>query len=431
MAEKFDVIIIGGGPAGSTAGYMLAKERMSVLILERGEFPGAKNLFGGVLYTNVLNGIIPSFWEKAPIERYVSKYIISALSEGTSVSIEVESTEFSEAPYNGITVLRSKFDNWLASKAQEAGALLMVDTVVDDIIWEDGRAVGVKVRKDEGEVYANIIIAADGLNSVIRRKSHLEREYSPEEVAVGVKELIKLPEEEIEKRFGLTGREGKAYTFIGAATNGIEGGGFIYTNRNSLSVGVVCNLGGLLRRKTGPFEVIENFKRHPMVARLVDGGELKEYSGHLVNEGGLDSMPPLYSDGLLVAGDAATMCINNGLLLRGVDFAVGSGAVAAKTAKIAYERKDFSKRTLSRYKTGLEEGFVMKDMRTYRHASSFLRNRRLYTTYPAFLCDLSKELFSVEGVPKEKIWKTFREKKKGKLSLWDLAKDLKSGMRGL
>ena len=431
MAEKFDVIIIGAGPAGATAGYMLAKEGMSALILERGEFPGAKNLFGGVLYTNVLNELIPGFWEEAPIERYVSKYIISVLSEGDSISVEFGSSDFSKAPYNGVTVLRSKFDRWLCSKAQEAGALVMAGTVVDDIIWENGNAVGVRVRKGEGDVYADVIIAADGLNSVIRRKSHLEREYSPKEVAVGVKELIKLPEAEISKRFGLTGMEGKAYTFIGSATEGIEGGGFIYTNKNSLSVGIVCNLGGLLERKRGPFDVIETFKKNPMIARLIEGGELKEYSGHLVNEGGLDSMAPLCSNGLLVAGDAATLCINNGLLLRGVDFAVGSGAAAAEAAKIAHDRKDFSKGTLSHYKRALEESFVMKDMRTYRHAPSFMRNRRLYATYPAFLCGLSKKLFSVEGNPKKRLWKTFREEKKGTLSLLDLAKDLRSGIRGL
>lgn len=431
MSEKFDIIVVGAGPAGSSAAYILAKAGFNVLMLERGEYPGAKNLFGGVFYSKVLNDLFPNFWEEAPVERYVTKHVTTFLCETDSFSLEFKSKDFSTPPYNGFTVLRSRFDRWFAGKAEEAGAVLMTNTIVDDIIWEKQKAVGVKVRKKEGEVYADLIIIADGINSIIVRKAKLRTDYSPEQVAVGVKELIKLPEEEINKRFGLKGDEGGAYTFVGNATNGIEGGGFLYTNKNSISLGIVCHLSGLLRSKRGPYEIIEDFKSHPSIANLIEGGILKEYSGHLVNEGGFDTMPPLFTDGLLIAGDAATMCVNNGLTIRGVDLAIGSGVAAAETAIKAKEKGDFSKLTLSYYRNVLEEKVVLKDMRTYRHAPSLLRNVRLYDTYPALLCNLAKKLLTIDGSPKKKVWELLNEERKGSVSLLHVLKDLAGGIRSV
>lgn len=431
MNRKFDVIIVGAGPAGCAAAYVLAQTGLEVLMLERGEYPGAKNLFGGILYSKVLQDILPDFWTEAPIERPVTKYIISFLSGEDSFSTEFKSSKFTDPPYNGVTVLRSKFDRWFANKAVEAGVLLMTSTAVEDIIWEKKKAVGVKVKKEQGEVHADLIIMADGLNSLIIRKTELRKDYTSDQVAIGVKEVIKMPEEEINKRFCLKGNEGSAYTFIGSATNGIEGGGFIYTNKKSLSVGIVCTLSGLLREKRGPYEIIEEFKKHSAIQGLIEGGELKEYSGHLINEGGFNTMPPLFTDGLLVTGDAAAMCINNGVTLRGVDFAIGSGIAAAETARMAKEKGDFSKSTLSMYKRILEERFILRDMITYRSSPSFMQNRRLYGAYPDMLCNLMRKLLTVDGNPKKKMWELFKEERKGKVSLWQLLSDLKAGIRTL
>ncbi len=431
MSEKFDVIVVGAGPAGSAAAYVLASSGLSVLMIERGEYPGSKNLFGGAFCSRVLEDIIPNFWKEAPVERHISKHVFSVLSGKESLTVEFKSEEFNEAPYNSFTLLRSKFDAWFAGKAQAAGALLMTSTIVDDIIWKDGKAVGVKVRKEHGEVYADFIILADGINSVAIRGSELRQDYNRHEVAVGVKEIIKLSEDEINTRFGLQSKEGAAWLFLGDATKGLHGGGFLYTNKGSISLGVVATVGAVLDGKITPYQILEEFKKHPAIERLVQGGELKEYSGHLINEGGFNTMPPLFGDGFVLAGDAATMCINNGLTVRGVDFAIGSGIAAAEAGKLAKEKGDFSKTTLSRYKTILDERFVLQDMRTYRHAPSFMGNSRLYGSYPALICGVMKNMLSMDGTPKKKLWKMVNEERMGKISLFQLLMDMKGGVRAV
>ena len=118
--EKFDAIVVGAGPAGTTAAYIMAQSGMEVLLLERGLYPGAKNVFGGILYTPVLNRIMPEFWKDAPVERHVKGIRIFLISEKNAVSIGVESQEHNQPPYNNsFTVSRPRFDNWYAQQAQD------------------------------------------------------------------------------------------------------------------------------------------------------------------------------------------------------------------------------------------------------------------------------------------------------------------------
>ena len=157
-SEKFDAIIVGAGPAGTTAAYVLAKAGLSVLLMERGAYPGAKNVFGGILYTTILNRLIPNFWEEAPVERHMKGLQIFLLSESNAVSIGVESEEHNQPPYNNsFTVSRSKFDQWYAKKAEEVGTFLITDTVVDDLIWANNKVVGVKARGEEGEIQVRLL----------------------------------------------------------------------------------------------------------------------------------------------------------------------------------------------------------------------------------------------------------------------------------
>jgi electron transfer flavoprotein-quinone oxidoreductase len=207
--EKFDVIVVGAGPAGVTAAYVLAKAGLEVIMLERGPYPGSKNTFGGILYTPVLNRLIPNFWETAPVERHMKGLEVFLISENNAVSVKVQSEEHNKPPYNNsFTVSRSKFDRWYAGKAEEAGAMLIPETVVDDFIWENNQIVGVKARREHGEIYADVVIAADGVNSILTEKAKLRRDFVPRQMAVGMKEVIELPRAVIEDRFNLSGNEG-------------------------------------------------------------------------------------------------------------------------------------------------------------------------------------------------------------------------------
>ncbi len=266
--NEFDVIIVGAGPAGTTAAYVLAKAGMNVAVMERGSAPGSKNVFGGILYTTVLNRLIPNFWEQAPLERNIKGIKIYLISPNNAVSIGVESEDHNKPPFNNsFTVSRAKFDQWYASMAEEAGAMLLTNAVVDDLINYQGKFVGIKARGDEGELYADTIIVADGVNSLLAEKAGLRKPYARRQVSLGMKEIIELPRSVIEERFGLTGNEGVELKYMaGDATKGIWGGGNIYTNLESLSLVTWLALDPLAESGLKAPEIFEQSTRSQTVA---------------------------------------------------------------------------------------------------------------------------------------------------------------------
>jgi electron transfer flavoprotein-quinone oxidoreductase len=432
MPEKFEVVIVGAGPAGITAALALARAGIKVAVLERGEQPGAKNMFGGMLYyTEALNELLPDFWSQAPIERYVTKHILTFLIPDSSFSITYTDSKFGSPPYNSITLLRAKFDPWYAGKAEEAGAFFIPETVVDDFIWDGDRVVGVVARRSNGEIYADVVIAADGANSFLAKKAGLRKEFSTSSFAVAAKEVLALPSEVIEERLCLAKGEGLAQSFVGDCTKGLIGGAFLYTNKSSLSLGIVARLSSLQESKISIAELLEDFKSNPFIKQAIRDSNLKEYSGHLIPEGGIKMLPELCGNGLLVVGDAAGFLVSTGLTLEGMNFAIASGYAAAQAVKMAKLKGDFSLKGLSCYKTLLEESFVLKDLKTFRHATSFQDNPRIYNLYPSLICGISRKIFQVNGHPKRKILSLAREEMKGKISFWLLAKDLIKAGRAL
>jgi electron transfer flavoprotein-quinone oxidoreductase len=430
MEKDFDAIVVGAGPAGSAAAYAMAKDGLNVLMIERGECPGSKNMFGGMVYCDPISKVFPSFWEEAPIERPVVNQRIILVNDDSSVGLTFTDPSFASPPINSCTVLRSKFDRWLARKAGEAGALIMNDTVVDDLIWHQQKVVGVKVGRQEGEVYSDVVIIADGTNSLLVEKARLKEKLAASTVSLGVKELIALPEEVINERFNLSENKGAAYLYLGCL-KGIEGGGFIYTNKKSLSIGIVCQLDGLLREAVQPWELIEEFKKSNVVRDLIRDGTIKEYSARLIPEGGLKAIPRLYCDGALVAGSAAGLVINNGVTLRGVDLAFASGIAAANTVKAAKEKGDVTSTVLCRYEDFLKEQFVLQDLKTYKNAPHFLLNRSLYDELPKLACTLGRRVFSVEDKPREKILALARAAIRENISVRQLIKIMIQAGRSL
>jgi electron transfer flavoprotein-quinone oxidoreductase len=404
--ESFDVIIVGAGPAGSAAALLSARAGLKVLLLERGEYPGAKNVSGAVFYGSaILNELIPHWWEQAPVERYICRRDIAFMSPTTAVALDFRSAGagYATAPYNGFTVLRPKFDRWLAAQAEAAGAFLLTSVVVDDVLRENGAVVGVRVRRDQGEIYGKVVIACDGVNSFLAKKAGLQREFHPHELSLGVKEVLGLEPAIIQDRFHLNGNEGIAFEYLGAITEDVHGGAFLYTNRDSLSLGVIGQVSSLVERRKRSYELLEGFKAHSAVAPLVRGGKLREYSAHLIPESGWSMQPKLYTDGLLVAGDAAGFCLAAGLYLEGMNYAMQSGLAAAETAIVACQRGNFSARTLAVYRKHLKKRHVSTDFRAYRHAPSFVNGPRLQNLYPEMVAQGMEQIFRVDGTPKRKI----------------------------
>jgi electron transfer flavoprotein-quinone oxidoreductase len=422
MDETFDAIVVGAGPAGCAAAYRLTREGLQVLVVERGKLAGSKNVTGGVLYGPVMGNLIPNFWAEAPVERRISHHVITLLSEKSSLSIDYNAGDSER--HNGFSILRSKFDRWFARKVEEAGGIVATGLRADDLLWQDGRVAGIVAGGDN--IAGSVVIAADGVNSLLAEKAGLGVKLSPDNVNQGVKEVIKLPREIIEERFNLSGDNGTAIHFLGFCTQGVHGGGFLYTNKETISLGVVVQLKALVEHNVKGVDLLEGFKAHPTVRELVKGGTTVEYSAHLVPAGGLKMVPRLYTDGLLVVGDAAALVMATGRALEGINFALESGMAAAETVKRAKGKNDFTKQTLSVYEQLLAQSFVLQDLRTFQKSAQFLENMRLYSVYPELACRLAERIFDVDGKPKKKAWQIIREEMKGKVSIWQMIRDAMS-----
>src|SRR5216684_24415 len=422
--QQFDAIVVGAGPAGSSAALAMARAGLQVALIERGEYAGAKNVSGAALYApNLLAGLLPDYWEEAPVERYMTRRVVTFLGKEAATSLDFRTNRFSKPPYNGFTILRPRFDRWLANKAEEAGALLITSTVVDDLLYKNKQVIGVRCRREEGDLYAPIVIAADGANSFLAKKAGLQHEFRADEMTLGVKEVLRLDAHTIEERFNLTGDQGMTNEYLGYATGEVKGGGFLYTNHDTLSIGVVVQIASLAEKRVKAYDLLDQFKHHPAVAPLVRDSVTLEYSAHMIPEGGWAMLPALSRAGLMVVGDAAGFVFAAGLFLEGMNFAIASGLAAAATAQKAHADHDFSAASMARYRKRLEENFVLQDLKKFRHAPAFVNNERLQNVYPALFCQTAENLFRSNGTPRRKLGRVMLDTIRGNVPLRTLLRD--------
>jgi electron transfer flavoprotein-quinone oxidoreductase len=425
----FEVIVIGAGVAGCVAAYQLARQGRSVLLIERGEAPGAKNLSGGVLYSRGIQQVFPGFLDEAPVERRITRNYINFLNGDSSVAIDYKDARLAD-PVNAVTVLRAKLDPWLAEKCEEAGAMIMPGVRVDRVLTEQGRVTGVQAGDDE--LRSSVVIAADGVNSFIAKEAGLREKEPMNHLAVGVKSVVSLPRETIEARFNLTGDEGAAFAVVGDCTEGVGGGGFLYTNIDSLSVGIVVRLDDLTAKKKIVTDIFDHFLQHQFIAPYLEGGELLEYGCHLVAEGGLHMIGEIVTDGMVVVGDAAGLTLNTGLTVRGMDLAVGSAVAAAEAVGAALDAKDTSKAGLAGYRERLFASYVGQDMKTYAKAPAFLEVERMYKQYGELLANVLYGAFNLDTQPREHMAKVARKSlARSPLKMRQLVRDGISGARAL
>lgn len=398
IRETFDVIIVGAGPAGSAAAYRLAQQRVNVLVIERGMAPGAKNMMGGRIYTHSLEALIPDFRERAPLERQVVKERISIAAGTDMTTVEYSTTERPQDEESYV-VLRAKFDKWLAEEAEKQGALVISNVQVTELITEgEGkkrRVTGVRCGNDE--VYAKMVIIAEGANTVLLENAGLTEPTDPSTMAVGVKEVYKLKQEDINSRLMLTGDQGMAWLTLGDMTDGLLGGGFVYTNKDSLSVGMVVGLEDIGTASKSVDTMMNDFLAHPSIAPLLKNAQLKEHSAHLVPEGGYRSMPKLGGKGYLVVGDAARMCMNLGYTIRGMDLAIQSGVCAAEAINVGLRDENMD-RVAKLYEKQIKNCWLYKDLKRYKNMPKFLATHpQIFNEYPQMVNHLMRSVFTVNG----------------------------------
>jgi len=407
--ERVDVIIVGGGLAGLSCAYELADSGMTVLVLERGDFSGSKNVTGGRIYLGPIRHYFPDLWKEAPFERHVTKEILTFLGKENSTTLELYSNRSNREPYPSYTILRAKFDRWFADVVSEKGVFVIPQKNVDDLILEGERVIG--VRAGEEEIGADCVVAADGILSFLAERAGLRKPFQPEHFALGFKEVIQLDSKTIENRFTLGEGEGAAQLFVGSVTKGMMGGGFLYTNQDSLSLGMVVGLHALNVKEPREevFKLLDEFKERPEVKHLIKDGNVVEYSAHLISEGGIQVQPKVYGNGILLTGDAAGLGLNLLVTVKGMEYAMASGLLAGRSIRKAKEKNDFSASSLVFYEQLLNESFIMKEMNTFRNSLSFMENEKLFSKYPQAISDLLERVMWVGDQPKESLYKTISQ----------------------
>ena len=431
MTVDADVVVVGAGPAGSCAATVLARAGRSVLLLERGPFAGSKNMYGGVVYPRVLDGLHPQWWDEIPVQRWITRRSTMVLTDTQALTVDFRTEAWGRPPYNGATAFRPDFDHWLAGKAEADGARLVTSTTVTGLLRDDaGNVTGVRTDRPDGDVRAPIVIACDGVNSFCAKEAGLYGDVDASHYTLGVKETLALPKEVIDQRFNVRDRDGVDIEIIGG-TGAVNGGAFVYTNLDTIAIGLVLKLPALAAQQRRPEEIIAALKEHPAIAPLVEGGEVKEYSAHVIPEAGLAMMPRMTTGGMLVAGDAAALCLAAGVWLEGVNFAMASGMAAGEAAHEALGAGDVSAAGLGGYERRLRDNFVLRDHHKLRRAPALVLSDRVQHRYPQLIAGAAEAMFRVDNPePKPGLRRILaRERKRLGIRRRDLARDTITGWR--
>jgi electron transfer flavoprotein-quinone oxidoreductase len=400
--ERFDAIVVGAGPSGNAAAHTMAQAGLNVLQLERGEYPGSKNVQGAILYADALERLMPDFRDDAPLERHVIEQRIWMMDDASHTGMHYRSEMFNEDKPNRYTIIRAQFDRWFSRRVRDAGTTLLCETTVTELLRDThDRVIGVRTDRHGGALLADVVVLAEGVNGLTGQTAGLRDELKPKDVALAVKEMHFLPEEVIESRFGLRGGEGVVIEAMGTITKGMTGTAFLYTNRESISIGIGCLVDDFTRTGQSPYGLLDAFKAHPSVAPLLVGSEVKEYAAHLIPEGGYNAVPKLFGDGWLVVGDAAHLV--NAVHREGSNLAMTSGRMAGETiVRLKRTREPCNAANLASYRKALDESFVMKDMKKYRKVPDLLfKNRQFLDLYPRLLSQAAQTIFRVDGTDKK------------------------------
>ncbi|MHB8584485.1 MAG: FAD-dependent oxidoreductase [Thermoplasmatota archaeon] len=374
MTEKYEAVVVGAGPAGLAAAMELSRNGVQTLILERGKKPGSKTVTGGILYgqTNTpynLDYLLPGFDKTAPVERPIDTYFMHAMAGDKVAPLDLRGLHLHQHKWS-YSVLRAPFDAWFASRvhevARKTGGGLLTDIHVKGPLMEGNEVVGIETDELD-PIKADLIIAADGATSELVRKAGLRDWMPTSSWFQGVKAVVKMDSAKMESAFGLQPGRGAAHLFAGDLFEGVRGGGFLYTNKDTLSIGTVFHLDSLAKTRVEPHKLLDRLLTHPLVSNWI-GNDYQEieYSAKLVPDGKKAILANPTHGRMLAVGDAAGQMLAHGPVIKGMNLGVSAGIMAARSyldAKAAGDAKSAG----SRYVSAMRASYVYKDTRPMRY----------------------------------------------------------------
>ncbi|MFD1588785.1 FAD-dependent monooxygenase [Halorientalis brevis] len=383
--EHYEAIVVGAGPGGAAAAAALANNGVETLVLERGVEAGSKNVSGGLIYAEesapyTIDGLFPDFREEAT-ERPADEYYLHNVAGDKVKTVDMTDLHHTDTEWCD-SVLRRRMDGWLEDrvheKTRETGGGLLTGVRVNGLLREAGEIVGVTLDELD-PIKADVIIAADGVNSELARDAGLMDWDEPEEWFQGVKAIVDMPDGAIEDRFGISEDEGEAHLFSGDLFEGVRGGGLLYTNEDTLSIGTVFHLDSLVAEQAEPHELLDALLTHPLLAQwLGDDYDEVEYGAKLVPDSKKVAHPSPHKGRLLLVGDAAGQMQAQGPIIKGMNHAVTAGALAAEAFSEAQARGDESNAG-ALYEQKLNTEGVMDKLRPpqYQLSSAIAENERV------------------------------------------------------
>ncbi len=343
--EHYEAVVVGCGPGGAAAAASLAENDVETLVLERGVEAGSKNVSGGLLYAEesssyTIDDLFPGFREEAS-EREITEYQMHNVSGSQVKSFDITELHEHDTEWSD-SVLRRKMDSWLEQRVHEmtveTGGGVLTDVRVDGLLWEDDEVVGVSCAELD-PIEADMIVAADGVNSELAREAGMMDWEEPEEWFHGVKAVVDLPDEGVEERFHLPPGEGAAHLFAGDLFEGVRGGGFLYTNEDSLSIGTVFHLDSVVEQQVEVHELLDSLITHPVVGEWIpDEYTELEYAAKLTPDSKKVAHPSPGQGRLALVGDAAGQMQAQGPVIKGMNHAVTAGALAGDAFVEAEEK---------------------------------------------------------------------------------------------
>jgi electron-transferring-flavoprotein dehydrogenase len=378
---EVDVLIVGAGPAGLAAAMRLARlqqdsgTKLSVAILEKAREAGAHSLSGAVLDPSALIELIPDYRERgAPLGIEVVDDRVYYLTSGTALRFPMVPPPLRNHGHNLISL--NRFVAWFATQIEGEGVDLFSGFAGQELLLDGDQVIGVrtgdrgrgrdgreKVNFEPGvNIFAKVTVLCDGVRGNLTKplveRLSLDAGREPQQYALGIKELWEIKPDRMEP--------GRVVHTLGYPLgHALFGGGFIYgLDDRQVAVGLVSGL-DYQDPLFDPHAAFNQFKQHPLVAQLLEGGELLGYGAKALPEGGWNAVPRPYAAGVLLAGDAAGYL--DSMRLKGIHLAMRTGMLAADAAFEALADDDTSAKSLARYEAMIERSTVRRELYPIRH----------------------------------------------------------------